>query len=54
MTDETFMRRCIALAQNGRYHAAPNPMVGCCIVSGGRIIAAPVSECDGSEMRILN
>ena len=32
------MRRCIALAQNGRYHAAPNPMVGCCIVSGGRII----------------
>lgn len=38
MIDETFMRRCIALAQNGRYHAAPNPMVGCCIVSGGRII----------------
>jgi diaminohydroxyphosphoribosylaminopyrimidine deaminase/5-amino-6-(5-phosphoribosylamino)uracil reductase len=37
--DEKFMRRCLQLAQNGRRHAKPNPMVGAVIVSAdGRII----------------
>lgn len=37
-TDETYMRRCLQLARNGRQNAKPNPMVGAVIVSGGRII----------------
>lgn len=36
--DEKYMTRCIQLAQCGRYHAAPNPMVGAVIVCDGRII----------------
>ncbi len=36
--DEKYMRRCLALAYNGRYGAAPNPMVGAVIVCNGRII----------------
>lgn len=32
------MRRCIELAQHGRLHAAPNPMVGAVIVAHDRII----------------
>ena len=35
---EKYMRRCLQLAQCGRLHAAPNPMVGCVVVAGGRII----------------
>ncbi len=37
-TDESYMRRCIQLARNGRQHAAPNPMVGAVIVHDGRVI----------------
>ena len=37
--DETYMRRCLQLAQNGQQNAKPNPMVGAVIVSAdGRII----------------
>lgn len=36
--NEQYMRRCIELAQLGRMHAAPNPMVGAVIVCGDRII----------------
>ncbi|MBQ6064629.1 MAG: bifunctional diaminohydroxyphosphoribosylaminopyrimidine deaminase/5-amino-6-(5-phosphoribosylamino)uracil reductase RibD [Prevotella sp.] len=36
--DEMFMRRCLQLARNGMMGARPNPMVGCVIVAGGRII----------------
>ena len=36
--NEQYMRRCIELAQLGRMHAAPNPMVGAVIVCGNRII----------------
>lgn len=36
--DEKYMRRCIQLARNGLYQAAPNPMVGAVIVHQGRII----------------
>ena len=35
---EKYMRRCLQVAQCGRLHAAPNPMVGCVVVAGGRII----------------
>lgn len=37
-TDEKYMRRCIQLAMNGKYHAKPNPMVGAVIVANDRII----------------
>lgn len=36
--NELYMRRCIELAQLGRMHAAPNPMVGAVIVHSDRII----------------
>ena len=36
--DEQYIRRAIRLAMNGRGHVEPNPMVGCVIVKGGRVI----------------
>lgn len=38
MTDETYMRRAIVLAERGAGWTSPNPMVGAVIVKGGRII----------------
>ena len=35
---ETFMRRALSLAARGLGRVEPNPMVGCVIVRGGRII----------------
>jgi diaminohydroxyphosphoribosylaminopyrimidine deaminase/5-amino-6-(5-phosphoribosylamino)uracil reductase len=37
-TDRIYMQRCIDLAGKGLGKTAPNPMVGCVIVAGGRII----------------
>ncbi len=36
--EEKYMLRCLELAQNGFFHAAPNPMVGAVIVHNHRII----------------
>lgn len=36
--DETMMRRAIQIARNGRMDTSPNPMVGCVIAVGDRII----------------
>lgn len=36
--DETFMRRALSLAGKGRGAVEPNPMVGCVIVKGDRVI----------------
>ena len=38
-TDEKYMTRCLELAKLGTGKVAPNPLVGCVIVKGGRIIA---------------
>lgn len=38
MNKEKYIRRCIQLAQNGRLHAAPNPMVGAVVVCDDKII----------------
>lgn len=38
MTDKSYMHRCLWLAKNGLGYVSPNPMVGCVIVSGGKII----------------
>ena len=37
-TDRAYMQEAIALAERGRGHTAPNPMVGCVIVKDGRTI----------------
>lgn len=37
-SDEDFMRRAFELAENGKGHVSPNPLVGCVIVHNGRII----------------
>ena len=38
MVEEKFMQRCIDLARLGAGNVAPNPMVGCVIVLGGKMI----------------
>jgi diaminohydroxyphosphoribosylaminopyrimidine deaminase/5-amino-6-(5-phosphoribosylamino)uracil reductase len=37
-THEKYMRRALELAQHGKLHVSPNPMVGCVIVHNDRII----------------
>lgn len=36
--DESFMQRALQLAEYGRGHVSPNPMVGCVLVAAGQII----------------
>ena len=36
--DESFMQRAVQLAEYGRGHVSPNPMVGCVLVADGQII----------------
>lgn len=48
-TDELYMRRCFALAENGIHYAAPNPMVGCVVVKDGRIISEGFHQCCGQN-----
>src|SRR5262245_49314226 len=38
MTDERFMRRALELAERGRGHVEPNPLVGAVVVKGGRVV----------------
>lgn len=38
-TDELYMQRCLQLASNGLGRVRPNPLVGCVVVKGGRIVA---------------
>jgi diaminohydroxyphosphoribosylaminopyrimidine deaminase/5-amino-6-(5-phosphoribosylamino)uracil reductase len=37
-SDESFMRRALALARQGEGYVSPNPMVGCVIVRGDRVV----------------
>jgi diaminohydroxyphosphoribosylaminopyrimidine deaminase/5-amino-6-(5-phosphoribosylamino)uracil reductase len=39
MTDDDFMQRALALAEEGRYTVSPNPMVGCVVVRDGAVLA---------------
>lgn len=54
LSHEFFMRRCIQLAQQGRMHAAPNPMVGAVIVHEGRIIGEGFHTCCGKPHAEVN
>jgi len=38
VNSETYMRRCLQIAQNGLGNVAPNPLVGCVIVHDDRVI----------------
>src|SRR4051812_38468655 len=44
MSDESYLRRAIRLAMNGRGYVEPNPMVGCVIVKNGRVIGERYHE----------
>lgn len=38
LQDEAYMRRALALAERGRGHVEPNPVVGCVLVRDGRVV----------------
>lgn len=38
MNDVAWMGRALALAEGGRYTAAPNPLVGCVLVHDGAVV----------------
>ena len=48
-TDELYMRRCFALAENGMHYAAPNPMVGCVIVKNDNVVSEGFHQCCGQN-----
>lgn len=52
-TDERYMARCLQLAKNGRFGAAPNPMVGAVIVHDGKIIGEGYHrQCGGPHAEV--
>jgi len=57
MTHETYMQRCLDLAQNGMRAAMPNPSVGAVLVHNGRIIGEGHTSAYGGphgEVNCLN
>ena len=51
-----YMERCLRLAAMGTGNVAPNPMVGCVIVAGGRIVGEGFHACYGgphAEVRAI-
>lgn len=46
---EIMMRRCFQLAANGLGHVRPNPLVGCVVVNGGRIVSEGFHQCYGGN-----
>jgi len=41
---EVWMKRALALAEKGRFSVSPNPMVGACIVSRGKLVGSGFHE----------
>ncbi|TKC09486.1 bifunctional diaminohydroxyphosphoribosylaminopyrimidine deaminase/5-amino-6-(5-phosphoribosylamino)uracil reductase RibD [Pedobacter frigoris] len=54
MTDELYMQRCLELAQLGMGSVSPNPMVGCVIVCGNKIIGEGYHEKYGQAHAEVN
>jgi len=54
LTDQDYMQRCFALAERGRNTSHPNPVVGCVIVSGGRIVGEGAHELAGHAHAEVN
>lgn len=55
--DEKYMQQCIKLASAGFGQVAPNPMVGCIVVAGGKIIGKGYHEKYGdphAEVQAIN
>jgi len=52
--DKKYMSICLQLAQQGTGNVAPNPMVGCVIVSGGNIIGKGYHEFYGGPHAEVN
>lgn len=52
--DEKFMRRALQLAQQGRGHTSPNPMVGAVVVHDGKIIGEGFHRCCGKAHAEVN
>lgn len=48
MSDETFMRRALALAERGRGLTSPNPMVGAVVVRAGVVVGEGFHACAGA------
>jgi len=46
-SDERFMRRALTLAARGRGRVEPNPMVGCVMVKGGKVVGEGWHRCFG-------
>lgn len=53
-TNEYYMQECLRLAELGRGHVAPNPMVGCVIVCRGEIIGSGYHEYYGGPHAEVN
>lgn len=54
MTDELYMQRCLELASLGMGSVSPNPLVGCVIVSEGKIIGEGYHEKIGEAHAEVN
>ncbi|SHE61310.1 bifunctional diaminohydroxyphosphoribosylaminopyrimidine deaminase/5-amino-6-(5-phosphoribosylamino)uracil reductase RibD [Pedobacter caeni] len=54
MTDELYMQRCLELASLGMGNVSPNPLVGCVIVSEGKIIGEGYHEKIGEAHAEVN
>lgn len=52
--DRAYMARALELAENGRFHVRPNPMVGAVIVKDGRIIGEGYHACFGGPHAEVN
>lgn len=52
--EEKFMRRALTLAVKGKGRTSPNPMVGCVIVKGGRVISEGWHKfCGGDHAEVV-
>jgi diaminohydroxyphosphoribosylaminopyrimidine deaminase/5-amino-6-(5-phosphoribosylamino)uracil reductase len=54
LTDNDYMQRCFALAERGRNTSHPNPVVGCVVVSDGRIVGEGSHELAGHAHAEVN
>ena len=54
MTDESYIKLAIEIAKKGRGNVSPNPLVGCIIVKGERIIGAGYHERYGYNHAEIN
>ena len=51
---EKYLKRCIEIAENGLGMTAPNPMVGCVIVSNNKIIGEGITSAYGGKHAEVN